>query len=167
MAKTCNFCSNQCSQKNIRDQIIEGTPDGDTVEQLLKQPDLTLEAAITICRAQEAVKKQRREMCDSTPGAILAVRQRRQPPTTLPNQYPATCPGCGSKPHMGGRTRCPAYEQTCHHCNKIGHFARVCRSRQVYTRSPRLQGLEPHQIHQLSLYRQFRQMTLSSPNYPP
>ena len=102
MAKTCNFCSNQYSQKNIWDQIIEGTPDGDTVEQLLKQPDLTLEAAITICRAQEAAKKQRREMSDSTPGAILAVRQRRQPPTTPPNQYPVTCPGCGSKLHMGG-----------------------------------------------------------------
>ena len=137
MAKICNFCLDQCSQKNIRDQIIEGTPDGDTVEQLLKQPDLTLEAAITICRAQEAAKKQRREMSDSTPGTILAVRQRRQPPTTLPNQYPATC---GSKPHMGGRARCPAYEKTCHHCNKMGHFARVCRSRQVYTRSPQVPG---------------------------
>ena len=140
MTKTCNFCSDQCSQKNIRDQIIKGTPDGDIVEQLLKQPDLTLEAAITICRAQEAAKKQRREMSDSTPGAILAVRQRRQSPTTPPNQYPATCPGCGSKPYMGGGARCPAYEQTCHHCNKMGHFARVCRSRQVYTRSPQVPG---------------------------
>ena len=91
LAKTCNYCSDQCSQKNIWDQIIEGTPDGDTIEQLLKQSDLTLEAAITICRAQEAAKKQCREMCDNTPGAILAVRQqRRQPPTTHINQYPAT-----------------------------------------------------------------------------
>ena len=83
LANTCNYCSDQCSQKNIRDQTIEGMPDGDTIEQLLKQSDLTLEAAITICRAQEAAKKQRREMCDNIPGAILAVRQqRRQPPTT-------------------------------------------------------------------------------------
>ena len=91
LPKTCNCCSDQCSQKNIRDQIIEGTPDGDTIEQLLKQSDLTLEAAIIICRAQEAAKKQRREICDNIPGAILAVRQqRRQPPTTQINQHPCS-----------------------------------------------------------------------------
>ena len=43
LAKTCNFCSNQCTQKNIRDQIIEGLLDGVTVEDLLKEKDLTLE----------------------------------------------------------------------------------------------------------------------------
>ena len=36
--------------------IIEGTTDGDTVEQLLKQPDLTLEMATSMCKAQEAAK---------------------------------------------------------------------------------------------------------------
>ena len=41
-------------------------PDGDTIEQLLKQPDLTLGAAITTCRVQEAAKKQCREMYDNT-----------------------------------------------------------------------------------------------------
>ena len=80
-------------------------------------------------------------MCDNIPGAILAVRQQhRQPPTTQINQHPATCPECGSKPHIGGRAHCPAYEQTCHHCNKMGHFARVCRARQVYTRPPQPPG---------------------------
>ena len=75
--KTCNFCNEQCTQKNIRDQIIEETPDGDTVEELLKQPDLTLNSAITICRAQEAAKKQRREMNNHTTGAVLTVRQQQ------------------------------------------------------------------------------------------
>ena len=107
LTKTCNFCNEQCAQKNIRDQIIEGTPDGDTVEQLLKQPDLTLDSAITICRAQEAAKKQRREMNNHTTGAAYTVRQQqqqcRQPPATQPNmQHPTTCPGCGYKPHVGG-----------------------------------------------------------------
>ena len=86
LTKTCNFCNEQCTQKNIRDQIIEGTPDGDTVEQLLKQPDLTLDSAITICRAQEAAKKQHREMNNHTAGAVYAVRQqqRRQPQLPSP-----------------------------------------------------------------------------------
>ena len=37
LIKTCNFCSNQCAQKNIRDQIIEGLIDKDIVEHLLRQ----------------------------------------------------------------------------------------------------------------------------------
>ena len=177
LAKTYNYCLDQCSQKNIRDQIIEGTPDGDTIEQLFKQSDLTLEAAITICRAQEAAKKQRREMCDNIPGAILAVRQQgRQPPTTQINQHPATCPGCGSKLHIGGRARCLAYEQTCHHCNKMGHFSMVCRARQVYTRPPQPPGpqtpstlstssLQMAQIDdtQLSQLSTIRQVTATEP----
>ena len=36
LAKTCNFCSADCIQKNIQDQIIEGLREGDTVEDLLQ-----------------------------------------------------------------------------------------------------------------------------------
>ena len=35
LAKMCNFCSEECTQKNIRDQIIKGISNGDTVEHLL------------------------------------------------------------------------------------------------------------------------------------
>ena len=57
VAKTCGFCSEQCTQKSIWDQIIEGSLDGDVTENLLKQPNLTLDTAMTMCRAQEAAKK--------------------------------------------------------------------------------------------------------------
>ena len=56
LAKTCKFCSDQCTMKSIRDQIIEGLTDGDTVEDLLKEKDLTLDKTIITCRAQEAAK---------------------------------------------------------------------------------------------------------------
>ena len=140
-SKTCNFCSDTCTQKNIRDQIIEGTKD--TVEQLLKQPDLTLDAAITLCRAQEAAKKHRREISDHTAGAVFMVRQRRQPSTT---QLPAICPGYRAKLHMGGWACCPAYNQTCHHCNKTGHFARVCQVRQTHVTPSQSLGARPPPI---------------------
>ena len=45
LVKTCNFCSDACTHKNIRDQIIEGILNGDTVEDLLQQKDLTLDRA--------------------------------------------------------------------------------------------------------------------------
>ena len=124
MTKTCNFCNPQCAQKNIRDQIITGLLDKDTVEHLLRQQELSLDNAITICRAQEAAKKHCRSMQESNSESVLAMRQYRKP---AQRQQPmATCPGCGSKPHIGGRTHCPAYDKTCHHCSKPGHFARVC-----------------------------------------
>ena len=42
LVKTCNFCNDACTQKNIRDQIIEGLVDESTVEDLLQETDLTL-----------------------------------------------------------------------------------------------------------------------------
>ena len=57
LAKTCKFCSDNCTTKNIRDQIIEGLRDGDTIEHLLQETDLNLDKTITTCRAQEAAKE--------------------------------------------------------------------------------------------------------------
>ena len=37
LAKTCKFCSDECTEKSIRDQIIEGAIDGDTIEDLLQE----------------------------------------------------------------------------------------------------------------------------------
>ena len=37
LAKTCNFCDDACTQKNVRDQIIAGLTDGEAVEDLLKE----------------------------------------------------------------------------------------------------------------------------------
>ena len=48
LVKTCNFCSDTCTQKNIRDQLIEGILVGDTIEGLLQVKDLTLDKAIQI-----------------------------------------------------------------------------------------------------------------------
>ena len=99
LAKTCKFCSEECTQKNIRDQIIEGLLDGDTVETLLREKDLSLQDTIIKCRGQEAAKRQRAEMVGSQ----------------------------GTDFHPGGRRQCPAYTLTCHPCKRVGHLAKVCR----------------------------------------
>ena len=125
LAKTCQFCSEDCSQKSIRDQIIEGLADGDTVEVLLQEKDLTLETTVTKCRGHEAAKRQRAEITDSSTAAIAALRQAW--PAGKTSTQLRNCPGCGSGYHQGGRKRCPAYNLTCHLCQRVGHFARVCR----------------------------------------
>ena len=43
------------------------------------------------------------------------------------------CRGCGRFNHSNGRSRrseCPAIDQTCNSCGKMGHFAKVCDRRQ-------------------------------------
>ena len=58
LVKTCNFCSDDCTNKSICDQIIEGLLDAHTTEDLLKETDLTLDRVISItkCQIQEAAK---------------------------------------------------------------------------------------------------------------
>ena len=118
LAKTCNFCNNDCLQKALCDQIIEGLLDGEIIQELLQVKDLTLDQAITKCRGLEAAKKSRQDI-QGTPE--VNTFQTRTPATRS-----GTCPGCGKAFHEGGRTKCPAFNQTCRSCGRLGHFARVC-----------------------------------------
>ena len=129
LVKTCNFCSDACIQKSLRDQIIEGLLDGDTVESLLQEADLTLERTISKCRAQEAAKRQRANITDHGE-SVSALQNTRDKKVNAPlTPLSPQCPGCGAKPHPGGRPQCPAYRQLCHNCQKVGYFAKVCRSK--------------------------------------
>ena len=136
LAKTCKFCSEDCTQKNIRDQIIEGLVDGEMVEELLKEKDLTLEKIIGKCQAQETAKKQRAVMATGTllETTIQAIRKPR--PTAQMTQTTQTCPGCGGRFHQGGRNQSPAYNMTCHNCRRLGHPAKVCRGRWISPPTP-------------------------------
>ena len=160
LAKTCKFCSDECLQRNIRDQIISGLLDGDAVEILLRESNISLATTVDKCRAQEAARKQRGEMAGTNP-LISILRQqdgyrrttkparfhdRPPPPSDKPNlpergtsPNDVSRPGCGFDLHPGGRQSCPAYKQVCNQCKKVGHFARVCRS----GRRPVPRGLYP------------------------
>ena len=71
LAKTCKFCNDDCTQKNIRDQIIAGLADGEAVEDLLKEKKLTLDTALSKCRAHEAAKRQRAELAGGSPETTM------------------------------------------------------------------------------------------------
>ena len=131
LVKTCNFCSPACAAKSIRDQIIEGILDGDTIEHLLQQQNLTLDKAITMCRAEEAAKKQRSDITLSQNDSILTVRKQPTQKRSPIQLNPQMCSGCGGRPHQGGRNQCPAYNSTFHYCQKVGHYARACHSKQA------------------------------------
>ena len=133
LTKTCNFCNTECLQKAIRDQIIEGLSDGETVQDLLQTKDLKLDQTITKCRGLEAAKKSRAEIQGQT-DAVNALSGANQP---------SKCSGCGGKVHDGGRKNCPAYEQVCRRCGKIGHYSLVCRQPHPPTRSGNRKEVTP------------------------
>ena len=59
----------------------------------------------------------------------MNTRQRAPPrhANTVPGHSDARfCPGCGKSPH--NRTECSAWGKICFKCDKINHFANVCRS---------------------------------------
>ena len=105
LAKTCKFCSDDCMAKNIRDQVIEGIWDGDTVESLLQEGDLSLAKTISICRSKQAAKKNRSDIAGPDSELVAALRQPQQ----STHHTPPVCPGCGSAAHRGGRCQCLAY----------------------------------------------------------
>ena len=74
LVKTCNFCSDNSTRKNLRDQIIEGILDGNTVEELLQEKDLSLTRAIQIFQAQEMAKRQCASMSTGHQDSLAAVR---------------------------------------------------------------------------------------------
>jgi len=57
LAKTCKFCSDDCTENSIRDQIIEWASDGDTIDDLLQENNLTLPRTISLCHSHEAARK--------------------------------------------------------------------------------------------------------------
>jgi len=106
LVKKCNFCSDACTQKNIRDQIIEGLLDDDTVEDLLQETDLRLYTSVRHRRLQRNIG------LHYTVPLRLLQHLRSLHPTI-------------AAPHPGGQTQCPAYSQICFNCQKIGHLAKV------------------------------------------
>ena len=92
LVKTCNFCSDACTNKNIRDQII------DTTKDLLQETNLILDKAISKRQAQEAAKKQQAHLHNHGTEFVATLHkpqgQAHQNTTTIP-----TCQGCGAPIH--------------------------------------------------------------------
>ena len=58
-------------------------------------------------------------------------KQDKEIPGETPNRNrkSQTCRNCGGKfPHKNGMESCPARGKQCHNCQKMGHFAKYCKS---------------------------------------
>ena len=60
-----------------------------------------------------------------TPKRRINQKKYKQPPETSDQQE--KCGKCGQRAH-NPQEKCPAKNEPCNKCNKLGHFAQVCRS---------------------------------------
>ena len=124
-AASCNFDTQ--TDALIRDKIVFGVKDHQLKERLLREPKLTLEDAVQICRAVETSRFQVKTMSEereqseiypvrlnSTSGRRMATRERED---LIQN-----CRYCGNTHPV---RRCPAYGKSCSKCGKVNNFAKV------------------------------------------
>ena len=139
-AKRCEFGDQEMSL--IRDKVVFGIINTAVKERLLREPDLSLQKALEICRAAEASKSQVRAMthAQSAQPEVNIVRhfrprqahgksssksQKHSSSGNAPvsSDFVHSCRYCGDS-HARGR--CPAYGKICSVCGGRNHFAAVC-----------------------------------------
>nr|XP_054774618.1 uncharacterized protein LOC129282782 [Lytechinus pictus] len=138
LAASCAF--GEHTDEQIRDQIVDKC----TSSSLLRTDDLKLDDLLSIARATESADRQAGVMeasgrtsesaCVIKGGPVRqpnrSDRQGRQPKTSESvNNHDNICGNCGILGHRPGDRGCPAQNRECLVCKRVGHFARVCRSK--------------------------------------
>lgn len=126
----------------VRDKIVVGIRDKNLSEKLQLDSELTLSKAIEKVRLSESVKKQQEILCEkssfiqpiSTTNKQKVKKSFFPKPKVIGNKkfdknfekptFMEHCKWCGKQKH--DRKFCPAKDEKCIKCSKIGHFARVC-----------------------------------------
>ena len=136
LAAFCDFCT-QCFDSRLRDKVVCGLQDEDTVKRLLEDPDLDLQKTVDICRASENARMTCADIRApmSSVSRVSAYRRARSRsrgarPETQPGGQPADSPGarcrrCGRSAHADPAA-CRAASATCNSCCRRGHYAVVC-----------------------------------------
>ena len=137
-ADFCGFGGTRDTQ--VRDQLIEGCLTTKLRLKVLKKSnDLTLDVALKMSICHESVTQQANEMQLDNVHKIDIKRNsrvktgekprgpahRRQPNKTGNEKK---CWKCGREGHLSKDDCCPARKENCRKCG-IGHFAKVCRSK--------------------------------------
>ena len=139
-AKSCEFGTLKDSL--IRDRIVCGISSDSTRAKLLREANLTIERAIDICRADEAMVTQMKMLGESkTTGHAANLMEISAVGTSSRGDMKKyRCDKCGGMHRI--QQTCPALGAECHKCGKRNHFARVCRSKTTRMGKSRLHSIE-------------------------
>ncbi|KAF0304806.1 hypothetical protein FJT64_023455 [Amphibalanus amphitrite] len=106
LAQFCDFCVH-CRGEQFRDRLVNGISDQESLQAMLAEPELTLEKAIKICRANESAKRNAAVLRPATVQAMSAYRRGRS--LRRPSPAPASDAGRRRWSNDGsGGSRSPA-----------------------------------------------------------
>ena len=143
--KKASACKFDSVDRMVRDKLVSSCRNDSSKLKLYDVGSgLTLRKTIEILSVCESTKKEPADAKAATVDALTARpeaeqnRENRNSPTRTHPKYGRPsggststgkdkCSNCNKK-HPSGRKNCPAAKINCRKCNKVGHFAVVCRS---------------------------------------
>ncbi|XP_011437820.3 retrovirus-related Pol polyprotein from transposon 297 [Magallana gigas] len=155
LAKSCEF--RNMTDDMIRDRLVLGTKDTASRGRMLREADLTLDKAITMCLTSERTSSQLQKLehntshtANSEQAEVKYVSSKgdkaykprgkhpfkgqgkKQQKTVQPKNSAMVikCKYCGGT-HPRDRDKCPAFGHTCWKCKKKNHFPKVCKQTTV------------------------------------
>ena len=145
-SKECNFQAVTAAQHRdeyVRDSFISGIKSNQIRQRLLENIELDLDGMFAQARSLEAAQIQSASYQTPSPMYnVNAVSADHTSPASSDYQQPTSasvssrrpknyqrCNCCGYNSHdPTDRSKCPAKDEVCHKCGKVGHFIKVCRS---------------------------------------
>ncbi|CAL9695031.1 unnamed protein product [Knipowitschia caucasica] len=152
-AKSCNF--GELREELVRDRLVCGINNDHLRKVLLRDSDLTLAKAISVCQIHEMTEEHNKSLMSPQSSAtnVDAVQnnytkrrntERFDRSNAKPTQLINNCNNCGGS-HSAARIKCPAYGQQCNACKRMNHFKKCCRSRPQYDRLKQEKSV--HQVY--------------------
>ena len=126
LADLCDFCT-KCIDDRIRDQIVSGVQDEETLKRLLEVKDVSLKKAIDICRACESASKNTVDLRGAAAPSLQRMsqykrnqrdgsgdRSRSRAPSPWPDRRGRGPDRCRDSPGRGPSSRGPG----CDRCDR-------------------------------------------------
>ncbi|KAI5611206.1 hypothetical protein C0J50_11869, partial [Silurus asotus] len=139
-AKSCEF--GQLQESLIRDRVVCGITSDAMRERLMREVDITLKKAIQICITSETTKAQILQMHDEERNAQTSARETKHVDAVKHKQTRSNAQKNKNKVSEKDKAskfrcnmlhdNCPAYGKHCKNCEKMNHFAKMCRSKKVH-----------------------------------
>ena len=120
----------------LRDVVVQGLYDNDIQLDLLsdQNQDMSLEEVLQFVEKKEAGRRSANKLHDSQTAGISQYRRNQREQVKE-----GPCDYCGKRGHGKNsstsirKTKCPAFNKTCDHCQKKHHLAAVCRQKKKAT----------------------------------
>ena len=121
--------------------IVIGISNDRLRERMLREPNLTLEQAISFGQTAEEMAKHVKEIQHDEELRVQAISAKKKQDHPAKNSKHETskfsndnmiiqCKFCSYSHRRGS---CLAYQKKCHKCGKKGHFSNCCKSKQINT----------------------------------